>query len=342
MLRISIALEDVLLVARRQEDHWHVKTHLEQTHPQCITTDPHYTTQMYCGTFDQGVWRSTDAGSTWQQLDAGIEHDRVTALAVDPNLRTTNGYSTVYAGTEPSAVFRSDDGGDSWRRCTGLDELPSSAQWSFPPRPQTHHVRWIAPDPNADGTIYVAIEAGALVLSTDGGSTWEDRVPGGPYDTHTLATHPDAQSRLYVAAGDGYFESSDGGHTWHRPRNGLRHHYCWSIAVDPADPDTLIMSAAAGAHTAHNVKRAETYIYRKTAGRAWQQVRDGLPKPRGTSRSVLATDGETAGLFYAANNRGVFLSDDAGQTWAPLDISWPDEYRDKNVEALLVTPLGRT
>ena len=65
--------------------------------------------------------------------------------------------------------------------------------------------------------VFAAIEAGALVKSHDGGRTRIDRVEGGPYDTHTLATHQKAQKRLYSAAGDGYFESFDYGESWKRP-----------------------------------------------------------------------------------------------------------------------------
>jgi hypothetical protein len=57
-------------------------------------------------------------------------------------------FNKVYAGTEPSALYTSNDGGDSWERMEGLNSLPSSKSWSFPPRPWTHHVRWIEPDAN--------------------------------------------------------------------------------------------------------------------------------------------------------------------------------------------------
>ena len=50
----------------------------------------------------------------------------------------------VYAGTEPSALYRSDDGGETWHELESLLELPSRPTWSFPPRPWTSHVRWIA------------------------------------------------------------------------------------------------------------------------------------------------------------------------------------------------------
>ena len=71
------------------------------------------------------------------------------------------------------------------------------------------HVRWIELDVNVHDYVFVAIEAGALVQSRDGGRTWIDRVEQGPYDTHTLGTHQKAPKRLYSSAGDGYFESFD-------------------------------------------------------------------------------------------------------------------------------------
>jgi hypothetical protein len=66
----------------------------------------------------------------------------------------------VYAGTEPSALFRSDDRGATWRELTALLELPSRLSWSFPPRPWTSHVRWIAPNPHDADLLLVGIELG--------------------------------------------------------------------------------------------------------------------------------------------------------------------------------------
>src|SRR6266566_3658573 len=83
----------------------------------------------------------------------------------------------LYCGTAGAGLFR---GGDSWVDLAGLRALPSADTWSFPPRPHTHHVRWIEADVSAANRVFVAIEAGALVRSFDGGRTWRDRVRGGP------------------------------------------------------------------------------------------------------------------------------------------------------------------
>src|SRR5260370_40275671 len=130
-------------------------------------------------------------------------HEQVMSVAVSA-AEEVGGYGVVYAGTESSAIFRSEDQGKSWRELAALRELPSARTWSFPPRPWTSHIRWITPDPLMPGRVFAAAEAGPLVRSLDRGQTWEDRRPGGPFDTHTLVMHPLAARRLYSAASDGF------------------------------------------------------------------------------------------------------------------------------------------
>jgi hypothetical protein len=134
----------------------------------------------------------------------------------------------------------------------------------FPPRPWTSHVRWIEPDKNNPSYVFVAIEAGALVQSNDGGKTWIDKVEGGPYDTHVLATHQKIPKRLYSSAGDGYFESFDYGKSWFKPRAGLDHHYLAGLAVDSGNPQNVIVSASRSAWEAHSIEGAKSVVYRRT------------------------------------------------------------------------------
>jgi len=195
-------------------------------------------------------------------------------------------------------------------------------------------VRWIEPDAVIAGRVFVAIEAGALVRTLDGGRTWVDRVPGGPSDTHTAATHRLAPGRVYSAAGDGYFESEDAGVGWTRRIDGLRHRYLVGVAVDPADPDTVVVSAADGPWVAYSPRNAEAQVYRKTKRGSWEPAMQGLPDARGTTASRFATHPDEPGVIYAANNRGLFRSTDAGRSWKALDISWPRRAFAHGVEGL--------
>jgi photosystem II stability/assembly factor-like uncharacterized protein len=331
MSTLVIATEPALLIARHGST-WSVEEHLNGESPECLALDVEKPGRIYCGTRGHGLWRSDDAGRMWNPVGAGIAHDDITAVAVSPLER-----GSVYAGTEPSAVFRSENGGETWHELSGLLALPSSRSWSFPPRPETHHVRWIETDPAAAGRVFVAIEAGALVRTLDGGQTWLDRVREGPFDTHTAATHRLAPGRVYAATGDGYFETSDAGDSWTSQAEGLRHNYLVGIAVDPTDPDAVIVSAASGPFVAYSPRRAEAYIYRKTARRSFQRAMEGLPEGRGTIASRFATPGE-AGAMYAANNHGVFLTSDAGRSWTALEIPWPNGAFALGVEAVVCLP----
>ena len=314
----------------RQEN---VEQHLKGLAPVSLSLDERDSTRMYAGTWAKGLWRSTDTGRSWEPAGDGIPHAEITAVAVERAGDSHPG--VVYAGTEPSTLSRSEDGGETWHELTALTDLPSATRWSFPPKPETHHVRWIEADPTVEGRLYVAIEAGALVRSTDGGDTWQDRVQGGPIDTHAAATHPAAGGRLYSAAGDGYFESDDGGESWSRPMDGLQHRYMVGVAVDPGDPDTVVVSGAAGPYVAYRPSNAEAYMYRKSNGQPFELAMEGLPDGQGTVASRLATHADEPGVFYAANNHGLFRSKNGGMSWKALEIAWPDDVFRHGVDALV-------
>jgi len=277
---------------------------------ECVDADTRAPGRAFVGTVG-GLHRTTDGGASWERvLSAG---DRVTSVTVSPH-----DPSVVWAGTEPSAVYRSTDGGRSWTERPGLTDLDSSARWSFPPRPHTHHVRWLAVHPEDPDRLYVAVEAGAFVRSPDGGATWVDHPEGGRRDNHTLATHPDRPDRVYTAAGDGYAVSADRGTTWSYPQDGLDHRYVWGLAVHPDDPERVVVSAARGARQAHTTD-GESYVYR-TTGSGWSRVMDGLPGPEGLARPVF----DTHQGVYALTNHGLFRSADAAR-WEPVG-EWDDAY----------------
>ena len=273
--------------------------------PTCLAVEPSGG-RAWCGTVD-GMLASDDGGATWRR--AGLEGEEITAVTASPAEP-----GVTWAGTEPSAVYRSEDAGETWTRAEGLLDLPSSSTWSFPPKPETHHVRWIAGRPDEPGRLWVAIEAGALVATTDGGATWRDRVEGGPFDTHEIAIHPDRPRTLRVAAGDGYYESDDGGSSWRSPHDGLEVGYLRSVAVDPGDPDVVVVSAASRARSAYQAGASDGRVYRRERDDPWRRVTRGWPDPPETIAPLLVA-GREPGEIYAADERGVHRSADGGETW---------------------------
>ena len=375
MVTIYAAMGNALAVIRCNHGNWKVDLKLGGFPTQCVAADPMRPDLVYCGTFGHGLWKSDDAGENWQPVGEGIAHPEVMAVAVSRVERVGN-RGVVWAGTEPSALFRSADGGATWLERPNLKTLPSAPTWSFPPRPWTHHVRWILPDPVVAQRIFVGIELGGVMRSLDDGQTWEDRKPGAQPDAHTLRAHRLAPGRVYEAAGGGFAESFDGGTTWRGFDDGLRWHYLWGLAIDPGDPDTVVVSASPGPRQAHDAMAGqvearrdasqhdptldtgasvyrssggprrwsghgqmgpESAVYRRSGNGPWMEVRSGLPEPRGTLAYVLASNEDEPGVFYAAPHQGsLFRSVDAGLSWERLNVVWPDGLAPRRAEGLVV------
>jgi photosystem II stability/assembly factor-like uncharacterized protein len=326
MPTVYAALEDRLLAASGTDGSWRTHVRLEGRELECVAATPDDPACVFVGAFASGLWRSTNAGRDFDRAWLADAPGAVTAAAVSPQ-----DPDVLWAGTEPSKLYRSTDAGDSWTLRPGLADLPSAEEWSYPPQPDTHHVRWIEPDPHSEERLYVGIEAGALVRTDDGGATWQDHPEGARRDNHQLATHPDEQGRVYAAAGDGYAESTDGGDTWELPQTGLDHRYVWSLAVDPSDPEHVLVSAATSAHRAHDPS-GQNHVYRRAHGH-WERSMDGLPGPDGMARPVL--DVGPDGAFYALTNHGLFRSP-TGDGWHRLPVDWQPHYREQVPQGLVV------
>ena len=315
-------------VARITEsgDAWSVEAVLDEGRGQCIALDPGDPRRVFAGSHGRGVWRSGDGGASFE--DAGLPARDVFSIAVSP----VDG--TVYAGCEPSMLFRSGDGGQSWEELSSLREIPSATTWSFPPRPWTSHVRWIAPSPHDADRLLVGIELGGVMLSEDGGRTWKDHRPGAQPDCHALAWHPDVEGRAYEAAGGGAAWSSDGGDTWRAADEGRDRDYTWALAVDPEDPERWYVSASPGPMLAHGSRSAQAHLYRWQGDGPWERLTEGLPDPLDSMPYALATaDGA---LFAGLADGEIWRSDDRGDSWRPLALE------DDSLERVLaLAPLPR-
>jgi len=293
-------------IARMDEagGEWTVEMSLRGSGAQCLAPDPADPDTLYAGLREGGVRRSVDGGRSW--VECALP-EAVFSLAIS----AADG--AVYAGTEPSRLFRSDDGGASWHESEALLELPSRPTWSFPPRPWTSHVRWIAPSPHEADLILVGIELGGLMRSSDGGETWQDHRPGAQRDVHSLAWHPRVRGRAYEAGGGGAAFSEDGGESWQPADEGRDRHYTWSVAVDPEDPELWYVSASTGPYAAHGRRDPQARIYRRRAGQSWHALADGLPEPLpAMPYALVAVDGR---LFAGLADGQIWGSLDRGDSW---------------------------
>lgn len=170
----------------------------------------------FAGTVDSGLLRSPDRGVTWEPV-GGVD-ERVTAVTIGPR-------GTVWAGTEPSAVYRSSDG-RRFERCGGLADLPSADRWSFPPRPHTHHVRWLTVDPHDPDRAVVSAAHGARSAHTPAraeayvyrrtGAEWTRATDGlpDPEGTARAILAAGAPGEFYALTNRGLFHTGDGARSW--------------------------------------------------------------------------------------------------------------------------------
>jgi hypothetical protein len=309
-VRLYAATGDGIARLEESAEAWTVELSLAGSGAQCLAVDPGDPETVYAGLREGGVRRTSDAGRTW--ADCGLPEPGVFSLAVSP------ADGAVYAGTEPSRLFRSDDGGETWRELDALLGLPSQPSWSFPPRPWTSHVRWIAPSPHDADLLLVGIELGGLMRSDDGGTSWQDHRPGAQRDVHSLAWHPRVPGRAYEAGGGGAALSVDAGESWQPADTGRDRNYTWSVAVDPDDPDCWYLSASTGPFAAHGHRDPQALIYRRRGDETWHPLGGGLPEPlTAMPYALVATDGR---LFAGLADGQIWSSDDRGDRWAGLQL----------------------
>jgi photosystem II stability/assembly factor-like uncharacterized protein len=303
--QLYAAVGSQLLVLSGEGKEWETETRLEGHRPLDVSIDPENPRTVFCGTRDDGLWRSEDRGTSWEKVGDETLPERVVDVTT---VESKDGDTVIWAGTEPSNVYRSSNAGDSWELRSTFEDLYSYPDWFFPPRPETHHVRCIKADPNDPNHLYVAIERGGIVQTPDGGKSWIDRSPGGPVDPHTLAAHTDYPDRLYVGAGDGhqmgrgFWESYDRADSWKGSNDGLESAsasnpitgpYVWGIAVDPADAEMILVSASQSPGAAHFPDQRIGYVYRKEGDDQWERCTDGLPDPEETCIPILSATDES-------------------------------------------------
>ncbi|HZO76653.1 MAG TPA: sialidase family protein [Solirubrobacteraceae bacterium] len=295
------ARDGSLMRIQRANGTWVGARQLEDAGAQCVAISQR---RVLVGTHDRGVLFSADAGESWEQAD--LPERSVFSVAI------SDADGALYAGTEPSRLFVSRDA-QHWSELEALQRIPSRDRWSFPPRPWTHHVRWIAPDPRHQERLLVGIELGGLMYSDDAGETFSDHRPGAKRDVHNVVWHPRVQGRVYEAAGDGAAFSRDGGLTWEAADGGRDLPYCWALAVDASDPESWYVSAASGPGTAHRGTDARGALYR-WSGKAWKQL--ALPDDT-MPYALVASDAE---LIAGMADGRIIHSGDRGQSWTDTGV----------------------
>ena len=184
-----------------------------------IKIDPYNPSTIYAGTVDGYIFKTVDAGITWDGNQTGYTTCEITSLALD--YKTPN---ILYAGSIGAGIFKSLNGGSTWNEMSiGLTNL---------------QVLSLAIDPNDSNTLYAGTTSGGVFKTTNGGDTWYRA--SNYFEIPSLAIDPKNSRTIYAAAEkDGVLKSVDAGATWIQLTEGLELTYVQAIAIDPNNSTTL-------------------------------------------------------------------------------------------------------
>ena len=286
--RMAIGTVDGVVVLERSGGAWNIK-HKELSGVSVSAVTALEDSTLFAATHGVGVARSEDGGKSWVWTNDGIDRfDLWSARAGQ-----LKGREVVCVGSLPAHVFLSENRGKSWRELTGLRKVESAGQWCFPPPPRIGHVKDIVIDGDK---LWVGIEIGALLVSSDGGASFTDlHVDPRPVecDIHRILLHPQRPDRIIVANGIvGVMSSDDGGATWRKNPMPPEANYPDAMVVHPDDPDLVFLSAGVGwpSHW-YKIGRARGKIARsRDGGMNWERLLGGLPDGQRALFSALTIE----------------------------------------------------
>jgi len=79
--------------------------------------------------------------------------------------------------------------------------------------------------------------------------------------------------------------------------------YLRSVAIDPEQPEVVVVSASSGPYSAYVAGRSDGRLYRRLTHERWERVRDGWPEPASTIAPLLSTGVKVGELWAAATGQ---------------------------------------
>ena len=316
-----------------------------------VATDNRFPYWVYGAQQDSGSaatpsrsnWRALNFHD-WRPMDAGGESDYV---APDP--------------LNPEIIF----GGSVARQDFHNEEVQQMSPMLM--HPGDYRRTWTLPLVFSEFDPHVLyFSAQALFRTADGGSSWQKispdltrEDPGSPANLdaataadvppgkrhgviYTIAPSPIRAGEIWVGTDDGLVQlTRDEGKTWTEvtPKELTP----WSKVTHMA-ASRFDAGKAYAAVDRHRLEDLQPYLYRtKDFGKTWQRVSNGIPE--GSFLNCVREDPKVAGLLYACTEKGVYVSFDDGDNWAPLQFNLPTtSVRDLVVHGddLVIATFGRS
>ncbi len=272
----------------------------------CVTIDPTDSNVIYLGTGEyttfstgDGLFRSEDAGATWQRIaTSGEVGSTCSSVLVDP----LNPNRLHVAGE--FGYIRSPNRGDTWSR-----KLTAS-------------VSSLSLDPGDPDTIFAGVHGDGVYRSTDAGLNWSrlsSGLPGSDVSRVLVAVAPSDPDTVYAAlinnsAGlRGLYVSTNGGDTWSQKSNTPdfptpQGWYDAFLGVDPSDEDTVYCGGVFPSYAVAGVIRTTN------GGNSWTDIT--IPPLGGQlhpDQHTIAFGSD--GALWVGNDGGVWRSTNGGQGW---------------------------
>ncbi len=277
---------------------------------------------VYVGN-DGGVWKSTNNGSAWINLNASLAVTQFYSAGTDNNTP-----SRIYGGTQDNGTQRT-AGGLVWMGVLGGDggmvvvdhsnsaivygetqngniykSTDGGTSFSF-----LYSARgtWITPvrlDPVDASVVYTANTR--VMRSTNGGTAWSaisDSLNGAT-NIQWLAIHPTTSGTIYAASNDKIYRTMNGGTSWLNIGNGLPSRYIEQVVIDPNAPSTVyaVFSGTGSSHVFRSMNKGIT----------WSDISGDLPD---VPASTLLVHPGNSNTLYLGTDIGLFITSDGGSTW---------------------------
>ena len=292
-----------------------------------IAVDPKHENTWYVAVASGGVWKTKNAGVTWEPIFDDQPSYSTGCITVDP----TNA-ATIWVGTGENVggrhigfgdgIYRSDDAGKHWENM-GLKESEHISKIIV--HPDNSDVIWVA----AQGPLWSEGGQRGCYKSTDGGKSWQrtlgDDAWTGVTDLLIDPRNPDVlyaatwQRHRTVAAylgggpGSGIHRSRDGGETWEELTTGLPESNMGKIglAISPQDPDVVYATIT--------LDRTKGGVFRSAnQGASWTKMSDAVPGGTGPHyyQELYASPHAFDRLYLMAVR--VLVSDDGGKNFREM------------------------
>lgn len=288
-----------------------------------LAVDPVTPANIYVASYDAGVFKSTDAGTTWTNLNPGLTYTHLQCICISPSSPSVLYVGTDSLGGSNSGVYKTTNGGLNWTFASGGITAERSIQ-TIAVHPTNPNIVWCG--------VFNGLATSTVGLwkSTDGGTTWVVSNSGMTnFNILSLAVNPlnpnvvYAGSSLILPASTGpvsAYRSNNGGSTWITIVNGLPqtstdNNPVRCLSVSNFDTSVvlagLFMNAATGG------------MYLTTnGGQLWMLRHSGIYPATGTLiRSCMIKPGSATEMYAGidratATQVGIFRTTDAGLSWS--------------------------